>query len=200
MEKHSKVVGLPVYCTGNNKKLGIIKDVLYCMEEKQAKAILLQENGIMQKKRIILLKDISKIGEDAVIIRSETAKQYMGYKKDGIKRDRVRKNEVNRDGVNRDGAQVNGARQDKIMEMKVYSRAGEELGIIKDVLFDCETGNIEGVEISGGILQDMVEGRKVLPFIGRYEFGEDILLVDEDVVGEMTSTGGGIKNKLFGGK
>lgn len=184
MEKHSEVVGLPVFCTGNNKKLGIIKDVLYCMEEIQAKAVLLQGNGIMQKKKIILLKDIDEIGEDAVIIKPEAVKQYAEYKGGGVKGD---------------GVQGNGARQDKIIEMRVYSKAGEELGVVKDVLFDRKTGNVEGVEISGGILQDIVEGRRIIPFIGKYEFGNDILFVGSDAVEEMTSTGGDIKNRLFRG-
>lgn len=81
--------------------------------------------------------------------------------------------------------------------MKVYSRSGWELGVIKDILFDYKTGNIEGVEVSEGIYQDLSEGRKIIPLIGKYEFGEDILLVDNDAFEESISTGGGIKNRIF---
>ena len=42
-------------------------------------------------------------------------------------------------------------------------------------------------------MQDLSEGRKIIPLIGKYEFGEDMLLVDNDAIEEAISTGGGIK-------
>jgi len=51
---------------------------------------------------------------------------------------------------------------------------GEDLGTAKDVLFDLKHGKIDGIEVSDGLLQDIVKGRSVLPLIGKVEFGEEI--------------------------
>jgi len=41
-------------------------------------------------------------------------------------------------------------------------------------LFDLKHGKIDGIEVSDGLLQDIVKGRSVLPLIGKVEFGEEI--------------------------
>jgi uncharacterized protein YrrD len=84
-----------------------------------------------------------------------------------------------------------------IRGLKIFTRSGEELGEVKDVLFDNRTGMVEGVEVSDGLYQDIVHGRKILPLFGKVEFSEDILFVDREAVEEMTKTGGGIKNKFL---
>jgi len=60
-------------------------------------------------------------------------------------------------------------------------------------LFDLKHGKIDGIEVSDGLLQDIVKGRSVLPLIGKVEFGEENILVDNEAVEEMMETGGGIK-------
>jgi len=82
---------------------------------------------------------------------------------------------------------------------KVYSKAGSEVGVIRDVMFDPVTGRIEGFEISDGLLQDVIQGRKVLPLLGKTEFGREFAVVDNEAVDEMKETGGGIRNRLLGG-
>ena len=170
IERYSEIVGLPVICVPGGKMLGIVRDIAFCNKERQAKAIFIENTGINRNRCLIMLEDIDKIGKDAVIIKDIEKKKKIKEKTFKV---------------------------GKLKEMKVYSKSGWELGVIKDILFDCKTGNIEGVEISEDIYQDLSKGRKIIPLIGKYEFGEDILLVDNDAVEEAISTGGGIKNRFF---
>ncbi|HHY23678.1 MAG TPA: photosystem reaction center subunit H [Clostridiaceae bacterium] len=170
IERHSEIIGLPVICVPGGKVLGIVRDVAFCNKERRAKAIFVENVGIRRNRWLISMEDIEKIGKDAVIID------------DIEKKKKVKEKAIN---------------SGEIKDMKVYSKSGWELGVIKDILFDCKTGNIEGVEVSEGIYQDLSEGRKIIPLIGKYEFGEDMLLVDNDAIEEAISTGGGIKNKFF---
>jgi uncharacterized protein YrrD len=65
------------------------------------------------------------------------------------------------------------------------------------VIFDIQSGKIEAFEISDGILQDIIQGRRLLPLFGRVELGEEVAVVEKEAVDEMIDSGGGIKNKLL---
>ncbi len=65
-----------------------------------------------------------------------------------------------------------------------------EIGFIKDVLFDYRTGRIECVELGDGIIQDVLEGRRMLPIIGRVEMAKEHMLVSREAVEEIRQAGG----------
>lgn len=176
MEKYSEVLGLPVICVEDGKRMGIIKDILFCPKDKKVLAFLLERKGCKVLKRIILLKDILNLGKDAMIINDAScAKELRKMKKDIEFRDWGRMKGLN-----------------------VYTKAGEDFGVVQDIMFDYKTGTIEGVEVSDGLLQDIVQGRNILPLFGKVEFSEENVIVDKEAVEEMMGTGGGLKKKLLG--
>lgn len=172
VEKYSEVLGLPVICVENGKKVGVVKNIIFCPKKKKLLAFLLECKSYEFNKKIILTEDIVNIGKDAVIIDEESTLKDLRKTKDSD--EFIDKGEV--------------------LGLRVYSRNGEDMGIVKDVLFDYKNSNIEGVEISDGLLQDIVKGRTILPLIGRVEFGKEVILVDTDAVEEIMETGGGLKN------
>ncbi|MDD4494185.1 MAG: PRC-barrel domain-containing protein, partial [Eubacteriales bacterium] len=87
---------------------------------------------------------------------------------------------------------------DAIRGCKVFSRSGQELGFVEDYLFDPSSGLIEGVELSDGIVQDVLKGRNTLPFVGNVEFAEESIIVGREAVEEMTSSGGGLLKRIEG--
>jgi len=177
MERQNKIVGLPVICKDNGKSLGIVKNIVYNIEEKRVKAIVVKKEGIKPAEKFLKLEAIEEFGEDAIIVKQEAE---ACEKVSDI-------NDIEIDGIT----------GQKMKEMKVYSRSGIELGVIKDVLFDCSTGAIEGVEVSDGLVEDLVKGRKLIPFIGNCEFGEDNLLVDRDALEETIDTGRGLIKRFM---
>lgn len=172
MEKYSEVLGLPVICLDSGKKAGVVKNILFCPKKKKLLAFLLECKNFDFKKKIILIEDIINIGSDAVIVKGE------GCLKD------FRKNKKSNELID----------QGEIIGLRVISKQGEDVGIVKDVLFDCKNNTIEGVEVSDGLIQDLVKGRSILPLIGKVEFGEEFILVDRDAVEEIMETGGGLRN------
>lgn len=172
MEKYSEVLGLPVICVENGKKVGVVKNIIFCPKKKKLLAFLLECKSYEFSKKIILTEDIINIGKDAVIIDEENTLKALRKVK-------------NSDEFIDEG---------EMLGLRVYSKNGEYMGVVKDVLFDYKNNSIEGVELSDGLLQDIVKGRNILPFIGKVEFGEDIILVDRDAVEEIMETGGGLKN------
>lgn len=174
MERCSEVIGLPVICVDDGKSIGTIKDVIFCPEEKEVKAFLLERKGCQLGKKAVLLKEVVNLGRDAVVVSNcSCAVDLKQLEKSG---------ELGQKG--------------ELRGLRIYTRAGEELGTVKDVLFDYITGKIEGVEVSDGLLQDVVQGRRILPLFGRVEFSEENILVDRESTDEMMGTGGGLRRFL----
>ncbi|GAE90041.1 PRC-barrel domain-containing protein [Acetivibrio straminisolvens] len=178
MHRYSEVLGLPVICAADGKNLGIIKDIIFCPKEKSVVAFLIERKGYNIRKRVVFASDVLSLGKDALIVND--ADDVKDLKK----------------------VQNRPEFKDKwdILGLPIYTKTGEDLGIAKDVLFDLRHGKIDGIEVSDGLLQDIVKGRSVLPLIGKVEFGEENILVDSEAVEEMMETGGGIKNLIEGNK
>lgn len=177
MENYSEIVGLPVVGIDHGTKIGTVEDILFCKKDRVVKALVLERKGIHLKQKVILLKDILNMGKDAVVV--EDGRCLIGLSQ--VKKWEEFKN------------------IGKLTGLKVYSKFGDDLGIVKDILFDYQNGAIEGVEVSDGIFQDVVSGRKVIPLFGRVEFGEENILIDREALEEISFTGGGIK-KIMEGK
>lgn len=175
MDRYSEVIGLPVLCVEDGKRIGVISDILFSPETREAKAFLLEHKGCLPGRQVVLMRDVASLGRDAVIVEDSSCIHRL--------KDAARSEKLDR------RVRVNG--------MKVFTRSGSDLGTVKDVLFDYKTGMIEGVEVSDGLLQDLVQGRSLLPLFGKVEFGEDSILVDREAIEEMTGTGGGLKNYLL---
>lgn len=78
-----------------------------------------------------------------------------------------------------------------VIYKKVFTYKGQELGFVNDVFFDLETGSIEALELSDGIIQDLISGRKLIPMIGNIFIGEEGIFVNKDALEEM------IENKKY---
>lgn len=178
LHRYSEVLGLPVICIDGGKRLGTIEDIVFDTEEKDVRAFLLEHKGVELKKKAVMLKDVLSLGNDAVIIADHSCVADFKKEKDSV-------------GKKDEGY---------IIGLRIFTKDGDDLGMVKDVIFDWKTGRIEGFEISDGILQDIINGRKIMPLLGRVEFAEENILVEKEAVEEMEITGGGIKNRFFGEK
>jgi len=177
LKRYSEVIGLPVICAEDGKRLGTIKDVIFKPSSKSVVAFLLERKGFDMAKKLVLIKDVLNLGNDAMIINDCTCVQKI--KGEEYKR------RFKEQGV--------------IHGLRVYSKKGQDFGVVKDVLFDYKTGSIEGVEVSDGLLQDIYSGRNILPLFGKVEFSSENILVDSEAVEEMIDTGGGIRRRLLEG-
>ncbi|HHV99532.1 MAG TPA: photosystem reaction center subunit H [Clostridiaceae bacterium] len=178
LNKYSEVVGLPIICIDDGKLIGLIRNIIINLETRTVEAFIYEKSGLVNSRKVLFLKDVIRLGKDAVIIQNDNC--TISWKEAGKRL--ALKNENNLTGL------------------RVFSRSGKEMGVVKDILFDPETGLIEGVELSDSLFNDLINGRSILPLFGKVEFGEDIILVDNEAVEEITNTGGGIRNKFFNDK
>jgi len=176
LETYSEVIGLPVICVDNGKKVGSVTDVFFNPENRKVLAFLVDSASSGRSKYAILLKNVRSLGNDALIIDSK--KVLMKVKP--LKRSILTGN-------------------GKLTDMRVYSRKGDYFGLVKDILFNYETGDIEAVKVSNGLISDIIEGRDLIPLFGKVEFSEEIILINREAVEEISNTGGGLKNKFRNG-
>ena len=129
--------GVPVVCLKDEGRLGFVGEALYDGENNVKGFLLEGENGFTGKfvKKFIALEDILKLNNTVCVVYSSAS-----VKKFSRKYDLKQKNDL-----------------EEIMGRSVMSEKGENLGVVHDMVFDIETGSLEGFELSKGFMNDMIE-------------------------------------------
>lgn len=175
LRRYGEVLNIPVICADSGKKAGVVKDVMFSPDKKEVKAFLLENTGLSLKKKVVFFEKLSHLGGDAAVIGDSGSVTEM----------------------DRQDYAVAFPEEGRLLGLKVFSKTGGEIGSVRDVIFDDISGKVEGFEISDGLFQDVMGGRKMLPLFGRVELGKDFAVVENEAIEEMQGTGGGIKNKLL---
>lgn len=170
MRKYSEIVGLPVFSSGSGKKMSNVTDIVFSKKKKAITGLIAGNKAIPQSDKGIAFEDVVSMGRDAIMVKEDLV--FKKVDKDFL-RDRL-----------------------NLIGLKVYTREGTNIGIVGDVLFDAETGNVEGVEMSDGLLNDIISGRNILPFFGNIEFNDECMFVGKEAYEELLHDGGGLKNLL----
>jgi len=177
MHWYSEVIGMPLVCMENGKKMGSIKDIVFDFKTGEVKGLLIENNNFFSSTGIIGLDGVMSIGKDSIIVKGQRSHE----------RNHERSHERSKDDMSKG--------KDILADKKVCSRKGEEIGIIKDFLFDMETGTIEGFELSDGFVEDLMKGRRLLPLLGKVEYGDESIIVGSEAIDEIVDTGGGVAKK-----
>jgi uncharacterized protein YrrD len=174
LQRYSEVIGKEVVCLPGGKRMGEVKDLIFLPEKLEFAGLIFRQGSLEIMKRAVSREDILSIDKQVVVRNSKCARKI--------------------------SAMINGDTTDdiykasiKLKGLSVFVNKGGEIGYIEDILFDYRTGRIEVIELSDGLLQDFINGRKLLPLIGKVEFAEEHMLVSREALEEMTESGGGIR-------
>ena len=148
--------GVPVVCLKDEGRLGFISNPLYDKESNIKGFLLESENGFTGKfrKRYIALEDILKLNDTVCVV----------YSKDSVRKYENKKSLTTENPL------------EPVMGQGVLSKKGKNIGVVHDMVFDIETGALEGFELSKGFMNDMFEGRKVVFMRDGVEFGEEYII------------------------
>jgi uncharacterized protein YrrD len=175
MYRYSKIIGLPVVCIENGETIGNIEDLIVDAGRLLVVGFLLEKRGYERSRKVIPLRSTAKIGEDSLQIGSSSCVKDMKPQKETFLNERLK-------------------------GLSVLSKNGENLGKVHDIIFDGKSAVIEGVEISGGLIEDVLKGRNILHIDTSVEFAGENMIVDRKAADTMRSTGGGIKRKFLQGE
>lgn len=174
MQRYSEVIGKDVVCLPDGKKVGEVKELIFLAGKPEFAGIIFGHGRFEMRKRAVDRDDILSIDKQVILRDSKCIKKIRTVK-------------------NKNAANENSISPVNLKGLRVFTTKGSEIGYIEDVLFDYRTGRIECLELSDGFLQDFIDGRKLMPLIGKVEFAEEHLLVSREAVEEMKESGGGIR-------
>ncbi len=147
---------VPVICMKDGTRMGFLTAPLYD-SEKNVKGFLIEGNsGISLRlvKKYILLDDILKLNKDVCVVYSKaSAKKFSN--KSGLSSANPMENAIGKN---------------------VVTSFGENVGVVHDFVFDITTGSLEGLELSKGFMNDMIDGRKIVYMRDGVEFGEEFVI------------------------
>lgn len=155
--KLQDMIGLAVYEVEEGQEVGKIVDITLDSTWKITGIELESKTFFTSHVKVVAWKDIVAYGEDAVMIHSKES---------------IEKAEA--DHI--PNTFLLGKR--KLKDMQVMTTSGTILGRVSDVYFDQKMGNtIVALEISDGLVTDLIEGRKWLPCSEEMTIGEDTVMV-----------------------
>jgi uncharacterized protein YrrD len=154
--RFSVLNGLPVVSLNDGEELGKVIDIL--IDRTEIAGLIVDKNGWLNDHLYLLMKNIHSIGNNALIVEDEN--KLASYDKKKIQFFSLYRGSKNITG--------------KIL----MSTEGEKLGLVEDVYFDEELGNIVGYEVTDGFIADLKEGKRVLKTTAPLTVGEEILVID----------------------
>lgn len=169
MKKAKGLLGLPFVLLDSGKEIGDIKDVLFSQEKKRVIGFLIDEGGWFKGAKIILFKDILKIGKDAVIINNKDVIMS------SIKIPEVEKILEN---------------EYHLFEMKVLDDNGNNIGHVENIIFDERNGKILSLEVSEGAFEDILNGRLNIPLSENVNFEKEKVILSSGYIYGISKSGG----------
>jgi uncharacterized protein YrrD len=175
MIKASEIVGRPAIIREGGREAGRIKDLVVDQAGKRVLGFVISE-GFLKATRVAPWAGLLAIGPDSVILGSGSSVVTAA--------DAPEIKAVLDVGTN-------------IRGLRLQTTAGKDLGKVEDFHFSEQTGEIDGYELSGGVLADTIGGRSFLPSPLSIELGKDVAFVAPEVEGTIRQQTGGIKG-VFG--
>lgn len=176
--KATEIIGLPVITLDTGEEVEYVSDVLYDLKSHSVAALLVGSGGWFSEAKVINITDIHTIGTDAVMIPSASVIKTAGdFKENNL-------------------AQVAKDRE-YLRKTRMVTEQGEEIGKVTDVFFSIPSGTVSYFEVSEGLLEDAMEGRKTVNVADIITIGQDATIVrthtQEDVNQQID---GGIKKAI----
>lgn len=73
----------------------------------------------------------------------------------------------------------------------IFDQEGRELGMVSDLVVDRPSLKIIGIEVTAGLLRDLIDGRMVIPLEQVIWSGKTSAVLNRQMPGDSTSTKGG---------
>ena len=152
-----EVVGLPALAQEDGRQVGRVQDLL-CSAPSDRVIGLLLAGGTWRRRRVVPYEEVAAVGPAAVMLR----RPVVLASPNGPRLAAMR------------------ARTGRVVGRRVLSRDGRDLGVVRDFDFEPLSGRITGYVVSGGVVQDLLDGQGFLPAGRRMTWGDGVLIVDPE--------------------
>jgi uncharacterized protein YrrD len=177
--KGSDVIGKPLVTLDTGEQFEKVQDVIFDPAVNRILGFVLDEGGWVSKARVILWEGVRLIGKDVILLssaRDVIPADYVPPIKQMMKQENVLKS------------------------ARVLTTTGDELGKLSDVYFDARTGQIEGYEVSGGLVANLLSGHSFMPVSLVVEINQDVALVKPETADIIKAQTDGILDAVQPGQ
>jgi uncharacterized protein YrrD len=163
MRRVSEYVGKSIVAADSGEKVGTVADVLVDADAGRIVGVIVG-GGLLTSEQVLPYADVQVMGGDAVIVTS---------------RERV----IGAREWRETGSDA--ARAKTYKNKRVITTGGRELGIVKDVYVNENTGVVEAYDVAGPAFTRLLQRRSILSQSADVTVGPDALIVSEGAAGEF---------------
>ncbi len=149
--KGRELVGLPVVSSEKEESLGRIRDLLLDTEKGIIKAVILDGGNWLREPQLIAFEKLKLQGAKAFSVTDESVIS----KKLSAKAKCWQENKG----------------------LSLLNSEGTELGLVEDIVIDWPSGRISALEVSAGLVNDLMDGRKEVTPIGKVNWTLDKVII-----------------------
>ncbi|MDK2895195.1 MAG: hypothetical protein PWQ98_1322 [Moorella sp. (in: firmicutes)] len=151
MPKGRELVGLPVISQDRGEELGRVQDLLYDEKTGLLKALVLADGSWLRQSRVVSFEELQARGPKTFTVAGAEA---IGHELPAGFR-----------------------RWQEIKGLRLLSRDGQELGLVEDLVVDLPSGQVKALEISTGLVNDLLEGRQEVPLSGEIKWDTQAVIM-----------------------
>lgn len=148
-----EVIGLPVIDLDRGERLGTVGDVVIDLANRRLVALVVEGNGLFKTATVLDLARIKALGQDAVTVAGLDVPARCP------------------EGEGR-------CRSGDLIGRMVLDNRGSDMGVLDDLVFD-NGGGIRALVLSGGVIQDILDGQEVFPVDGELRLGKEAFIIAE---------------------
>lgn len=171
MLKTSEIIGYSVFCKDSNYKEGEVKDIILNFKDFKIESLIVEHNNFFHTTKILDFNNIYSIENETINIKfNKNLKPY--------KRKKNKKNTYTS------------------MGLEVINEKGEILGFIKDIVFKKNDGNILGIILTNGVIDDILTGIQIIPIDNELIIKNEKMIVPDKLSNSLVKNIGGLKKLL----
>ncbi len=175
MLKISEIIGFPIICLDTQKKVGEIRDALLNLNNNKIIGFVIDCGSLMHRAKFVDYNTIYSIGNNLITIKSKkvlSLNKSINLKKDDYYLSK------------------------SIEGMEVITENGDILGFIHDIFFEKIEGNLLGLMLTNGILDDILSGVQILPMDKSFIYSKEKLIIEDKIKNIIVDNIGGLKKLL----
>lgn len=173
MLKGKSVIGKDVLSRADGEKIATVKDIIMSKDHTRIVALLTDGGGLFSKARMVPMTKVVSFGKDAVVVT-----------------DRNSDMEAQDDPTVKESLDS----KDKLIGKTVFTERGDEQAKVGDIYFDEASGNIVGLELTGGVLDNSADGTAYLPVEDIISIGQDAVVIKAAAIGGLLEQASGLKS------
>lgn len=176
MRKSKQFHGMLVISLQEGKRIGVVRGLVVDPERKVVAALIVEQKGwFLKEQKFLPFSRVHSVGENAITVDQSSKVERAATLPDVV---RLVKERIN------------------IIGARIVTESGTLLGQVDEYYVDVETGDIVGLEFSGGLLSSVISGRAFLDTTFLRTVGKEVIVTKNEALAHMVKIEGGLAESL----